>query len=338
MRDPVVLSELDQGLVHALQVAPRASWARLGAVLGADPATLSRRWQRLTEAGAAWISCLPGTAPVGGGPGGLAFVEVDCVHGGAPRAARRLAAQPAVISVEHVTGGRDLLLTVYAPDLAAFARWTTVELGAVEGVTASRTHPVSAVHAEGSRWRLRSLTGEQVRALAAGPAPVARPAAGPLTDLDRRLLELLCRDGRAPYAVLAEESGTSATSVRRRVRRLFDSGAVQARCEVARPLSQWPVATVLWGRAAARDLTARAQAVAGLREVRMCAALTGRANLMVMGWVRSPQDAHRFEVRVAERAPGLEVCDRMITLRPDKLGGQLLDEDGYRTGCVPLAL
>ncbi|WP_338698562.1 AsnC family protein [Streptomyces sp. Q6] len=54
------VSEADLTLIHALQIAPRASWAQLAATLGPSAETLARRWSRLTARGHAWAGVLPG--------------------------------------------------------------------------------------------------------------------------------------------------------------------------------------------------------------------------------------------------------------------------------------
>ncbi|MBO1332102.1 Lrp/AsnC family transcriptional regulator [Streptomyces sp. VRA16 Mangrove soil] len=329
------LDDLDQALVHALQIAPRAGWARIGAAIGVDPVTAARRWTRLTRAGAAWIGCHPGPPAAESGQGCLAFVEVDCANGRLTEVARALAAEPHVITVEHVSGGRDLLLTVLAPHLAALTRWVTHRLGALDGIVTTRTHLASTVYTEGSRWRLRALSSEQIARLA-DAAPRVEAAAFPLTELDHALFAELSVDGRASHRLLAERCGTSPDTVRRRVNRLLSSGMAQMRCEVARPLSEWPVSLILWGRAAPDALRSVAEQVTGAREVRLCAGVIGRHNLKVIAWVRSLDDAQRFEVRLAERVPALTVVDRAVALWPMKLNGHLLDERGYRTGAVPI--
>ncbi|MGA7205706.1 MAG: AsnC family protein, partial [Specibacter sp.] len=50
------LSEEDLALIHALQIAPRAGWVDLGAVLGVHPSNAAARWERLVASGAAWIT------------------------------------------------------------------------------------------------------------------------------------------------------------------------------------------------------------------------------------------------------------------------------------------
>jgi len=50
---------------------------------------------------------------------------------------------------------------------------------------------------------------------------------GGLDAVDRRIVELLQRDGRRPYGAIAEEVGLSEAGVRRRVQRLRDAGVMQ---------------------------------------------------------------------------------------------------------------
>lgn len=330
------LDGVDAALVHALQISPRASWATLAQVLGQDAVTLARRWRRLTERGAAWISCYPGPPLAASGQGVLAFIEVDCANGRLTEVADHLAAQPVVSTVEHVTGDRDLLLTVMAADLGALSRWITDVLGALPGVTGKRTHLAGAIYTEGSRWRLRALRPDQVARLSQHRPARDHPAGPDLTELDRRIIVALSVDGRASYTALAERCGSSVDTVRRRTARLLDSGAVQPRCEIARPLSARPVAAVLWAQAAPDSLQHAVRVIAGLPDTRLCAGITGRHNLLVIAWVRSADDIQRLETRVAAHVPGITVGDRAVALAPVKLSGHLLDERGYHRGTVPL--
>ncbi len=48
-----------------------------------------------------------------------------------------------------------------------------------------------------------------------------------LDSVDRRIIELLQRDGRRPYGAIAEDVGLSEAAVRRRVQRLRDAGVMQ---------------------------------------------------------------------------------------------------------------
>jgi hypothetical protein len=76
MNDSFRLAEEDRLLVDALQIAPRASWAAIGEVIGMAPITAARRWQRLADNGTAWVTAAPGMAFRHAQC--LAYVELTC--------------------------------------------------------------------------------------------------------------------------------------------------------------------------------------------------------------------------------------------------------------------
>ena len=53
------------------------------------------------------------------------------------------------------------------------------------------------------------------------------PTSSALDAVDRRIIELLQRDGRRPYGAIAEDVGLSEAAVRRRVQRFRDAGVMQ---------------------------------------------------------------------------------------------------------------
>ncbi|MFD4022312.1 Lrp/AsnC family transcriptional regulator [Streptomyces sp. NPDC058576] len=336
MKDLRPLTGIDASLVHALQISPRASWAQLAKVLNMDAVTLARRWKRLTDDGAAWTSCYPGPAMAEAGQGCLAFVEIDCAGGRLTEAAEHLARLPMVTTVEHVTGDRDLLLTVMAPDLGTLSHWITHTLASIPAVTASRTQVVGSIYTEGSRWRLRSLTAAQAAQLAQDRPVGETTGALEVSELDRRIMVALSADGRATYAALAEQCGASPDTVRRRVTGLLAAKAVHLRCEIARPLSERPVAAILWAQVPSDAVETTARRIAGMQDVRLCAGITGRHNLLVIAWVRSVNDVQKLETRVSEQAPGIVIADRAIALWTAKLSGHLLNEHGYRRKTIPI--
>ncbi|MER6347021.1 Lrp/AsnC family transcriptional regulator [Streptomyces sp. NPDC001595] len=333
---PAHLDEVDHLLITALQTSPRAEWEQIGRAVGIDATAAARRWRRLTEAGHAWLHCY---APVVGSVApALAVIEVDCVAGSLHEVAARIVDDPHLITIDHVTGARDLLLTAVFPDQAALARYVGFRLERLPGVAATRSQLATAVHAEGSRWRLDRLTPDGREAL-----PHYRPGTGvrrglaAADDLDRRLLALLSEDCRQPAARLARRTGASPTTVRRRLDRFHREEALIYRCEVARCLSGWPVAVTLWGAAPPGDAARIAAQLIALRETRLCASLSGPHNLLLTVWLRSMEDIAAFEARLSTRFPELAVADRAVTLWPLKLGGQILDPKGRHIRGVPVA-
>ncbi|MEW2353668.1 Lrp/AsnC family transcriptional regulator [Spirillospora sp. NPDC029432] len=329
---PVMLDEVDFQIVTALQSSPRADWRRVGHAVGVDATTAARRWARLTEAGLAWISCYPGliegmvTVP--------AFIEVDCAPGMAHEAAARIAADPHVINVEHVTGHRDLLLTVLLSGQAPLSRYIALRLGRLPEVVATRTQIGTAVYAEGSRWRIDRLEGPVGEPFRAAQERAGR-GRGAIKRSDMELVRLLGYDCRMPVARLAERTGLSPTTVRRKLQRLDADRALIYRCEVARFASGWPVAVSYWGAVAPAEVADVAARLAGLREIRLCTSLSGPSNLLFTVWLRSYEQIQAFEADLGRRFPTLEVNDSAVALWPMKLGCNILDPDGRHLRAVP---
>jgi len=330
------LDELDRGVVHALQIHPRAPWTLVGEVLGVNPVTVARRWHRLEEAGLAWVTAYPRLSNSRIVVTGV--VEVDTEPGVAEDVAQALAADPAVANIKLTAGGRDLVAAVQARNLDELAHLTTLMFQRTPGVRATRTHVSTGVPAEGSRWRLRSLDEAQSARIEAAVPPACLPAHAAEArwdDLDARLLELLSRDGRMSLRDLSAATDTSLTTVRRRLQSLLAS-RLSLRCDLARPLSGWPLSAVYFANVPGQYVAETSRVLAGVREVRSCAITAGPHNLVIDVWLRDLHDVHAFEAHLSRKLPRLTVADRSVVLRTVKHMGRLLDHEGRCIGVVPL--
>ncbi|WP_053202202.1 Lrp/AsnC family transcriptional regulator [Jiangella muralis] len=332
------LDDDDLALLHAVQLAPRAPWQRLGPVLGADPVTVARRWARLSGSGAAWFALHPALDGLT-----FAFVEVSC-GGSQADVVAALVRDPRVVTLEHVTGDRDLLLTVLVPELPDLAEFLLTGLPAVPGVRAVRTTVGIRSFLSGSRWRLRALSpSQQVRLAALGGSGAVGDGAGgggggPARGSAeyRALLRLLSADARLGATEVASRLGVSRVTARRRLAAAF-SGDLVVRCDVAQPLTGWPVTAMLWAQVPPGHVDDVARRLAGLPEARAAESVTGgAANLLLGVWLRSLADLQRLEAALAERVPELRVLDRSIALRTAKRMGHLLDASGRAVGHVPV--
>ncbi|MFB9685424.1 Lrp/AsnC family transcriptional regulator [Amycolatopsis plumensis] len=328
--ESAMLSEQDLKLADALQAAPRASWSTLGDALGLGAVTVSRRWDALVERGDAWLTAYAGGELIEQLV--LAFVSIDCEPGAAVSVAYELASDVHVATVEQVAGSCDLLAHVVAPSLRELG--AHVAALAVPGVTRLRTTLSPRMFTEGSRWRVRAISPGQREALSAKPARHRAPLR--FDAADRALILALGTDPRASAAALAESLGIGATTVRRRLDGLLGRGAIRVRCEIARSVSPAPVTVTLWLRVPPDKLETTARSLAMVPEVRMCAALTGAANLMLVLWLASSYEVVSVEAQLAAKLPWLEITGRAVTLRSVKLMGRVLDAAGRGTGRVPL--
>jgi DNA-binding Lrp family transcriptional regulator len=326
-----VLDEADLALIHALQVAPRVSWAQAGQVLGASPTALAERWTRLRGSGLAWI-----TAHVNPSRAELivAFVEVDCLPEARSDVVRHLCRDPRAVTVEEAARGRDLQVTVFVRDLPALTRFVLDDLPRVPGVRQTRSRLATGLHFEASRWRLDVLEPAQVRALA---AVAGRHAGEPETTPPRDpwpLIEALAVDGRLTASDLARRTGRNAATVRRQLPRLLASGLLTFRCEVAQLHAGRPVSCNWLARVPVEERARTVQAVSTLPELRLCVSTTGETNTMLTAWTRSLTDLLSLERLMGERLPWLSIVDSSVTLRVAKRMGWLLDDEGRCTGEV----
>lgn len=125
-------------------------------------------------------------------------------------------------------------------------------------------------------------------------------------------------------------------TARRRLAAAF-AGDLVVRCDVAQPLTGWPVTAMLWAQVPPDQVDDVARRLAGLPEARAAESVTGgAANLLLGVWLRSLADLQRLEAALAERVPELRVLDRSIALRTAKRMGRLLDPSGRAVGHVPV--
>jgi DNA-binding Lrp family transcriptional regulator len=326
------LSETDLALVEALQLDPRAPWSRIGAVIGIDATTAARRWRRLTDSGAAWMTAYPAqhTSVIG-------YVDLACDAGAVDPLTRRLRSWGPVFSLERTTGEHPLFLGVAARDLPSLDDFTVRQLGGLPGVRSVRLSVCTAVHREGSGWLVHTLNARQRSDLGGGGTGPGRP--GPRTgphESDRRLLLALGVDARRGHAELARVCDLTETTVRRRLRRMIAGGEVYFRCDLTQHLAGWPVIATFRITVPGPGTEATARALAGLPETRLCSSVTGSDNLLLSVWLRSPGDCEALEERMLRRHPGLRISERNITLRTVKRMGRLLDEDGRARDHVPI--
>ncbi|MFI8963501.1 Lrp/AsnC family transcriptional regulator [Streptomyces sp. NPDC053493] len=325
-----VLAEADLTLIHALQIAPRASWTQLSAVLGASPDTLARRWEHLTAGGHAWAAFLPRHP----GPEGplYAWVEVDCAAGRSEETALALTGDACTLGVHQVTGDTDLVLLVRCPGLSALDDYLVRRVQRLSGVTRSRTQVVTAMHGVRNPWRLDQLTSRQAQQLGARDpkAPRRRPSRQ-LGELDEALILELAGDARRSAAELARTCGASESTVRRRLDALVGSGSLVHHCVPAPRFSGRPVWALIKADVPPSDMATTAAALSRMRQTPLVTSVTGGHNLAVGVWLRSVRELHDVTAGMGRAAPAIRIAGTSLSLRIHKAGAQVLGPDGRRT-------
>ncbi|MEJ3654345.1 Lrp/AsnC family transcriptional regulator [Actinomycetes bacterium KLBMP 9759] len=325
MQEPV-LDALDRAVVNALQIHPRGSWTQIANVLGSDPVTVARRWERLHSAGLVWVTAYP--AGVQLMPAALVEIESD---GRSLAHVEQLMSDAEYLTIEVVSGSRDLLVHVNATDESALTDYILLRIAALPSLRGVRTHLISTIYKEAAQWRLNVLDEQQDARLAAmAPQrrwPVER---GPLTPVEKAVAEALRADGRMKSADIAERAGIPVRRARDVVTNLLTTGWVVLRADMGRVVAGHPVGCWYFLRVPAPGLERTAAQVAAMPETRAVLGTTGPHNLMVSVWQPQLTDVPRMEAAF-EAIPGVRVMDRCVSLRAIKRAGVNLDPSGFRT-------
>jgi DNA-binding Lrp family transcriptional regulator len=322
MANHAQLSEEDLALIHALQIAPRAGWVEVGAVLGVHPSNAAARWERLKASGAAWI-----TAHQMGDPQAvsLSFIGVDAVMEGQSRVVDALSAVPEIITVEQTASSRALMLTVITESMAQLSGEVIPRIRAIEGVLGYETSLCTRQHQNGSSWRLNVLSRAQQQQMHA----LARVdhVAGRLPQSHLDLLPFLASDGRATAARMARALGRTPATVQRQLNRVLASDVLSFRCEIAQNLSGYPVTCQWFVKVPAGQHEAAAATLRRLRNVRFSASTTGQSNFTVIMWLQSVADVMDVELTLQQNIPGIELMESVVMLACAKRVGWRLNPD-----------
>lgn len=116
-----------------------------------------------------------------------------------------------------------------------------------------------------------------------------------LSANDARIIELLQRDGRRPYADLGAEVGMSGASAHERVKKLEARGVIQGYAAVVEPRSLgYDILAFSWITQApgttSHDLT---DAFAAIPEIEECHHITGEADYLIKVRARDTRDLER---------------------------------------------
>jgi DNA-binding Lrp family transcriptional regulator len=294
----------DLRLTRALQLAPRASFARLADAVGIHERTASRRYRRLRREGVLRIFGVINPMAVGHQ---LWQVRVRCRPDASESLAAALAARDDIAWVGVTAAGsevsfsvrslsveqRDLLLTRSLPrsahvlDIAA-----SVVLHVFLGLSSRGWSELDGL-----------LTSEEVAQLADNDAPGLDVAPVQLEPYDSALFDVLAADGRATTARLAAAAGISEGRAARRLATLIRTRTLVIDVDLAHDVFGLTVGAQINLAVTPARLREVGEALARLPEVGYVAAMSGRDNLMAA--VACHDLSHLYEF-TTERVGALE--------------------------------
>jgi DNA-binding Lrp family transcriptional regulator len=318
------LDDVDRQLLHALTVAPRASFRLLAEVIGVSDQTIARRYRRLAaDVGLRVLGLIDGQRA--GWVNWL--VRLQATPGSAQRIADSLARRPDTRWVRLHSGGAEIVCTVQArtPEQrdALFLRGMPGSRNVTAITAHSILHVFTPVAYPGyasalSAAQLAELR-EAVPEMPLPPREVAPPpgtaqewvpaGATVLRDDDDALIAELARDGRAPVAELAAATHWHESTVRRRIEELQRAGLLYFDVDVDDSALGVNATVMLWLKVEPAHLEAAGHAIAAHPEVPFAAATTGPTNLAVSAVFRDTQQLYAYLTSRLADVPGLQSVD-----------------------------
>lgn len=320
-----MLEELDGKILHALQLAPRASFRSIAEVIGAPEQAVARRYRKLHRDGVVRVVGLPDPRVYGDSQW---VVRVRAKPDDLPRLAEALVRRPEVTHANVLSGWTELVCIIRAPlgegkdsILQRLPRTSTVLALEVDLVLHVYGEPANA------QWTAygHTLDALQVDMIRRDTGPVDGQA-GPATldEEDQALLDALAADGRASHTRLAHGTGWSSARVKRRIVALEASGALVFDVDLLPALLGFSVNAILWLTVPPRHLAAVADDIAAHEQVASVVAVTGRNNVMAVVICRDVEDLYNY---LAERLAGIEKIqsyDVSIRTRRLKQAGSII--------------
>lgn len=140
-----------------------------------------------------------------------------------------------------------------------------------------------------------------------------------LDETDRAIVARLQYDGRKPFTDIAAEIGVSEGSVRRRVKRLTESGALQIVGVVEPQLLEWNAACMVGVTVHAGQIDAVAHQLAQFPEVSYLFMASGGFDLFVEVYCRDRDHFVSFLSDTLQQVPGVERTETFMILKMYKL-------------------
>ncbi len=322
------LDLLDKQIVRSLQLNPRAAYRRIGDALGVSEQTVARRYRALHRAGVLHVIATVSPTALG---------ESDWILRirSRPEATldlgRALRQRPDIAWVSVNAGGSELVCAVRSHSQEERERLLIDRLprsSAVLDLTASviLRHFVGGSASDWLGVR-EVLTAEQEGLLRQEIPRRSRPQGiHTLERSDYDMLEVLARDGRAPFSALARAAGTTEARATRRLTALMRAGVVYLDIDLAGAALGFPTYAYLWISVAPARLDAACRIIAGHGEAPFVAAISGRTNVVVSVTCRSLDDLYRYVTERVGPIEGVQSIEVSPVLRRLKQAGTFVDE------------
>jgi DNA-binding Lrp family transcriptional regulator len=329
--DSLTLDGVDRQILHALQISPRAPFARIATVLDVSEQTVARRFQRMRTHGVVRITALPEPSHQ---PDTASWtLRIGCRPGSAAGLADALARRSDTAWVSIGAGGAEVTCQANINDARGVTDGLLYHLPRASSVLTFSAHQM--LHRFAGRgevdWIARGnpLSPGQQAALTEGALAESGGDAEISPD-DHRLIGALSRDGRAGWATLAEASGLTQRQAANRVAELVASGAIFFHLDVAHEVIGLRSVAALWFTVSPADLASVGAQLADHLELAFAAAMTGQTNIMASALCASPAELYRYITTEVAAIEGVRTVETVPQLTRVKQAFFLLENGRLR--------
>ncbi|RDI54050.1 AsnC family transcriptional regulator [Nocardia mexicana] len=316
MRNLSPLDSLDTQIVHALQLDPRRPFSRVAADLGVAEQTVARRYRRLRRDGVVRVIGAVDAHALGENDW---IVRVRCRPDGAQQVAEALAKRHDAAWISIAAAGAEVVFSLHPR-----SHRDRDDLLVQRLQRSAPVHDISAamilhrfVGRDVTDWRGRRIEDSGTSTGTSGASEDEMR----LRDEDLALLDLLARDGRTSYSVLARATGTSIGRVTRRIAALQAGGILYFDLDIAPAATGSGMVAFLWLGVAPARLEAVGQAIADQPETGYAAAVTGPFNVFAVVSCADADGLYRYVTTRMATLDGVHSFEVSPVLRRLKQAG-----------------
>ena len=145
--------------------------------------------------------------------------------------------------------------------------------------------------------------------------PPAGRNAGPLDDVDQRILAGLRSDGRVSMSALADQVGVSRATVYTRVENLVAAGVITGFSAHVDPLKVgFGICTLVFVTVNPQTWASFRRRVTEMPQVEYCAVTTGEHDAMLLVRARDVAEVHRFVTDVLSLLPEIRAVESVLVM------------------------
>ena len=139
-----------------------------------------------------------------------------------------------------------------------------------------------------------------------------------MDELDRKIIGILQKDGRASNAKIARQLGVSEGTIRRRLKRLIEDEAIQVLALPEPSKLGYNTEAIVALQVDPGKIEEVASALADAPEVLNVSITTGAFDLFAWVALPSPEDLHSFLLAVVGNIPGVRRSETFVTMSVKK--------------------